>query len=329
MKLPVAELHIHLEGTLEPEMIMELAEKNRIELPYASLEDLKQRYSFTSLQSFLDLFYANMIVLRTSEDFKQITLAYLEKAHDSAVRHVELFFDPQAHVERGLSLAEVIAGIRAGLSEGEERWGITHKLIACFWRHAPASEAMELLQTLVEENHAIDGIGLDSSELGFPPSLFTEVYDYAREHHLHVVAHAGEEGPADYIWQALDLLKVERIDHGIRCIEDRALVRRLVEEQMPLTVCPLSNVRLRAVDSIYAHPLLQMLEMGLKVSVHSDDPAYFGGYMDANIAAAIKPLGLNAAQLAQLARNSFESSFLDEATKQKYLAEVQQWADAH
>ncbi|WP_313811928.1 adenosine deaminase [Glutamicibacter sp.] len=329
MKLPVAELHIHLEGTLEPETIMELAQKNSIELPYESVEDLRARYSFTNLQSFLDLLYTNLIVLRTSEDFQQVTLAYLEKAAQSGVRHVELFFDPQAHVERGLSLAEVITGIRAGLEEGQQRWDITHRLIACFWRHAPASEALELLQTLVEEQHPIDGIGLDSSEIGFPPSLFAEVYDYAREHGLHLVAHAGEEGPADYIWQALDLLKVERIDHGIRCIEDRALVRRLVAEQVPLTVCPLSNVRLRAVDSIYAHPLLQMLEMGLNVSVHSDDPAYFGGYMDANIAAAIKPLGLNAAQLAQLARNSFESSFLDEETKKKYLAEVQQWADAH
>lgn len=329
MKLPVAELHIHLEGTLEPEMIMELAAKNSIELPYESMEDLKARYSFTNLQSFLDLLYTNLIVLRTSEDFQQATVAYLENAQRSGVRHVELFFDPQAHVERGLSLAEVVAGIRAGLAEGEERWGITHKLIACFWRHAPASEALELLQTLVEEKLPIDGIGLDSSEIGFPPSLFAKVYDYAREHGLHVVAHAGEEGPADYIWQALDLLKVERIDHGIRCVEDRALVRRLVAEQVPLTVCPLSNVRLRGVDSIHAHPLPQMLEMGLNVSVHSDDPAYFGGYMDANIAAAIKPLGLNAAQLAQLARNSFNSSFLDEATKQKYLAEVQEWADAH
>ncbi|MGP9034354.1 adenosine deaminase [Glutamicibacter mysorens] len=325
MKLPVAELHIHLEGTLEPEMIMELAAKNGVELPYASVDQLRAKYEFSNLQSFLDLFYENMVVLRTAEDFREITLAYLQRAHDSGVRHVELFFDPQAHIQRGLGLGDVIAGIRAGLNVGLERWGISHKLIACFWRHAPAAEAMDLMKLLVAEKHDIDGIGLDSSELGFPPELFQEVFDYARAHGLHVVAHAGEEGPADYIWQALDLLKVERVDHGIRCLDDPALVQRLVEEQMPLTVCPLSNIRLRAVDTMADHPLPQMLEKGLKVSVHSDDPAYFGGYIDANFASLMESFNFSTEQLATLASNSFESTFLDEASKQELLAEVQAW----
>lgn len=306
-------------------MIMELAAKNGVELPYASVDQLRAKYEFSNLQSFLDLFYENMVVLRTAEDFREITLAYLQRAHDSGVRHVELFFDPQAHIQRGLGLGEVIAGIRAGLDEGLQRWGISHKIIACFWRHAPAAEAMELMKLLVAEKHDIDGIGLDSSELGFPPELFQEVFDYARAHGLHVVAHAGEEGPADYIWQALDLLKVERVDHGIRCLDDPALVQRLVEEQMPLTVCPLSNIRLRAVDTMADHPLPQMLEKGLKVSVHSDDPAYFGGYMDANFASLMESFNFSTEQLATLASNSFESTFLDEASKQVLLAEVQAW----
>lgn len=306
-------------------MIMELAAKNGVELPYASVDQLRAKYEFSNLQSFLDLFYENMVVLRTAEDFREITLAYLQRAHDSGVRHVELFFDPQAHIQRGLGLGDVIAGIRAGLNVGLERWGISHKLIACFWRHAPAAEAMDLMKLLVAEKHDIDGIGLDSSELGFPPELFQEVFAYARAHGLHAVAHAGEEGPADYIWQALDLLKVERVDHGIRCLDDPALVQRLIEEQMPLTVCPLSNIRLRAVDTMADHPLPQMLEKGLKVSVHSDDPAYFGGYMDANFASLMESFNFSTEQLATLASNSFESTFLDEASKQVLLAEVQAW----
>ncbi|MFJ2620999.1 adenosine deaminase [Glutamicibacter sp. NPDC087344] len=321
----MAELHIHLEGTLEPELIMSLAQKNGISLPYTDLADLRSRYEFTDLQSFLDLFYANMIVLRTSQDFHDITMAYLARAHDSGVRHVELFFDPQAHVERGIGLTEVISGIREALREGEERWGISHKLIACFWRHAPALEALDLLKILVEQKHDIDGIGLDSSELGFPPELFQEVFEYAREHGLHVVAHAGEEGPAEYIWQALDLLKVQRVDHGIRCLDDEQLVQRLVAEQMPLTVCPLSNVRLRAVDTMAEHPLPLMLARGLNVSIHSDDPAYFGGYLDANVAALNEHFSFTTEQWAKLAANSFEAAFLDEQQRAGRLAEVASW----
>ncbi|KUM29512.1 adenosine deaminase [Arthrobacter sp. EpRS66] len=327
MNLPVAELHIHLEGTLEPEMIMSLAAKHSIELPYGSIDELRAQYEFSNLQSFLDLFYANMLVLRTREDFHEITMAYLQRAHASGVRHVELFFDPQAHVERGMDLRDVIAGIRDALNEAQDRWGISHKLIACFWRHAPASEALELLRLMIAEKHDIDGIGLDSSELGFPPELFVEVFDLARESGLHVVAHAGEEGPADYIWQALDLLKVERVDHGIRCLDDQELVQRLVAEQMPLTVCPLSNIRLRAVDTMADHPLPAMLEAGLKVSVHSDDPAYFGGYMDANVASLIQTFNFSTEQLAQLARNSFESSFISDSAKRERLAEVDAWVN--
>jgi len=304
---------------------MSLAAKHSIELPYGSIDELRAQYEFSNLQSFLDLFYANMLVLRTREDFHEITMTYLQRAHASGVRHVELFFDPQAHMERGMDLRDVISGIRDALNEAQDRWGISHKLIACFWRHAPASEALELLRLMIAEKHDIDGIGLDSSELGFPPELFVEVFDLARESGLHVVAHAGEEGPADYIWQALDLLKVERVDHGIRCLDDQELVQRLVAEQMPLTVCPLSNIRLRAVDTMADHPLPAMLEAGLKVSVHSDDPAYFGGYMDANFASLIQTFNFSTEQLAQLARNSFESSFIDDSAKRERLAEVDAW----
>ena len=306
---------------------MSLAAKHSIELPYGSIDELRAQYEFSNLQSFLDLFYANMLVLRTREDFHEITMAYLQRAHASGVRHVELFFDPQAHVERGMDLRDVISGIRDALNEAQNRWGISHKLIACFWRHAPASEALELLRLMIAEKHDIDGIGLDSSELGFPPELFVEVFDLARESGLHVVAHAGEEGPADYIWQALDLLKVERVDHGIRCLDDQELVQRLVSEQMPLTVCPLSNIRLRAVDTMADHPLPAMLEAGLKVSVHSDDPAYFGGYMDANFASLIQTFNFSTEQLAQLARNSFESSFISDSAKRERLAEVDAWVN--
>ena len=328
MKLPVAELHIHLEGTLEPETILRLATQNDITLPWPSLDQLREQYDFSNLQSFLDLFYTNLAVLRTRSDFQEITLAYLRRAEAAGVRHVELFFDPQAHLERGIALGEVIGGIREALHEGEKRFGITHKLIACFWRHAPAASAMGILRTLINEGHEIDGIGLDSSELGYPPALFREVFDYARDHGLHVVAHAGEEGPPEYIVQALDLLKVERIDHGIRCLEDEALVRRLVAERMPLTVCPLSNVRLRTVDTLADHPLKEMLARGLNVSIHSDDPAYFGGYLDANFEAVDRELGLTNAERATLARNSIESSFLEEPAKSRLGAEVDLWLSA-
>lgn len=267
-------------------------------------------------------------MLRTRADFHAIALAYLRRADASGVRHVELFFDPQAHLERGIGLGEVIGGIRGGLSEGEDLFGITHKLIACFWRHAPAASAMEILRTVLAEGHDIDGIGLDSSELGYPPVLFQDVFALAREHGLHVVAHAGEEGPPEYIVQALDLLKVERIDHGIRCLEDEALVQRLVTEQMPLTVCPLSNVRLRAVDSLADHPLKRMLEKGLNVSIHSDDPAYFGGYLDANFEEVNRVLGLTPKEQATLATNSIESSFLEEPVKTRLTAEVDAWLHA-
>lgn len=328
MKLPVAELHIHLEGTLEPETILRLAKQNSIELPWLSLEQLEEQYAFSNLQSFLDLFYINLAVLRTREDFHEITLAYLQRADESGVRHVELFFDPQAHLERGLEVAEVVEGIRAGLVEGHTRFGITHKLIACFWRHAPAESALEILHNMVAQVLAIDGIGLDSSELGYPPVLFQEVFAFARENGLHVVAHAGEEGPPEYIIQALDLLKVERIDHGIRCLEDEELVARLVAEQMPLTVCPLSNVRLRTVDTMADHPLKKMMERGLKVSIHSDDPAYFGGYLEANFEAVDRALGLSAAERAMLAVNSIESSFLDEHSKSALCDQVDAWLAA-
>lgn len=327
MKLPIAELHLHLEGTLEPEFIMEAAARNGVKLPWADLADLKSRYAFTDLQSFLDLLYANLEVLRTRPDFEQMTRDYLRRAVAAGVRHAEVSFDPQAHVRRGVPLEDVIGGIRDALDAAEADYGITSKLIAAFWRDRPAEEALELLEVMIDSDARIDGIGLDSAELGYPPALFAAVYERARLHGLHVVAHAGEEGPAAYVAEALDVLKVERIDHGNRCLEDESLVARLVDERIPLTVCPLSNVRLRTIDSIAEHPLPAMLAHGLLVSINSDDPAYFGGYADDNVEAVRAQFALDDATLALLARNSVDSSFLDAAGRERLHAEIDRWLE--
>ncbi|MGA8706470.1 MAG: adenosine deaminase [Steroidobacteraceae bacterium] len=324
--LPKAELHLHIEGTLEPELAFELARKNGVVLPYAGVEQLRRAYQFTNLQSFLDLYYAATDVLRTAEDFERLTGAYLQRAHADGLVHVELFFDPQVHTARGVKLGTVLSGITAALEAAERSLGISHRLIACFIRNLGPDSAMQTLEALLAHRSVIDGVGLDSTECGYPPALFTAVFARARQAGLHVVAHAGEEAPAAYIVEALDLLKVQRIDHGVRCEEDPALVQRLARLRMPLTVCPLSNVRLKVFDRIESHNLRRLLDAGLCVTVNSDDPAYFGGYVAENYLAVQQGLALSVEQIRQLARNSFEGSFLDAAGRQRWMSTVDRYA---
>jgi adenosine deaminase len=320
--MPLAELHLHIEGTLEPELIFALAKRNGIELPYADLDELRTRYEFTDLQSFLDLYYANMAVLQTEEDFADMTRAYLARAAAAGVRHAEIMLDPQAHVSRGVPLETCVNGVASVLASSEEKFGISTLLIAAFLRDLPEESALEVLEALLAMNAPIAGIGLDSAEVGNPPSKFKRLFARAGEAGLRKIAHAGEEGPPSYIVEALDLLGVDRIDHGIRCMEDPDLVERLVDERVPLTVCPLSNVRLRAVDKLVDHPLPAMLAAGLNVSVNSDDPAYFGGYVDDNFAQLEQVAGLSEFDRVRLAANSIGSSFASEERKAELLAEL-------
>ena len=323
--LPKAELHLHIEGTLEPELAFDLAQKNGIVLPYAGVEQLRQAYRFTNLQSFLDLYYAATDVLRGAEDFEALTRAYLQRAHEQGVVHVELFFDPQVHMARGVALEEVLTGITCALDAAAHAYGITHRLIACFIRNLGSEAAMHTLNALLAHRTAIDGVGLDSTEYGYPPSLFAAVFARARAAGLHRVAHAGEEGPAAYINEALDLLQVQRVDHGVRCEDDPALVQRLARERIPLTVCPLSNVRLKVFDRIESHNLKRLLDAGLCVTVNSDDPAYFGGYVLENYLAVQQGLDLTADQARQLARNSFEASFMAPQERDGWMARVDRY----
>ncbi|MET9529497.1 MULTISPECIES: adenosine deaminase [unclassified Streptomyces] len=322
--LPKAELHLHIEGTLEPELAFALAARNGIELPYADTEALRKAYLFSDLQSFLDLYYGLMAVLRTEEDFEELTDAYLARAAGQGVRHAEIFFDPQAHSARGVPIGTVIEGISRALVRSEERHGISTQLIMCFLRDESADSAIRTLEAAKPHLHRIAAVGLDSAEVGHPPSKFREVYAAAGELGLRKVAHAGEEGPAAYVREALDVLGVERIDHGLRSMEDPELVERLVRDRVPLTLCPLSNVRLRAVDTLEQHPLPQMMAAGLLCTVNSDDPAYFGGYAGDTFHAVHEALGLGHEELRTLARNSFLASFLDhdEERRARYLAEV-------
>ncbi|MFG3226125.1 adenosine deaminase [Kitasatospora sp. NPDC048194] len=328
MPLPKAELHLHIEGTLEPELAFALAERNAVKLPYADSEELRQAYSFSDLQSFLDLYYALMAVLRTEQDFADLADAYLARAAEQGVRHAEIFFDPQAHTARGVPLGVVVDGLTDALSRSEQRYGISTRLIMCFLRDESAESALETFEAARPYFDRISGIGLDSAEVGNPPAKFREVYRRAAEVGLRRVAHAGEEGPASYITEALDVLGVERIDHGLRCLEDGELVARLVREQVPLTVCPLSNVRLRCVDTLADHPLREMLDAGLLVTVNSDDPAYFGGYVDDNFRAVHQALALDQETLRRLAANSFRASFIDERRRAELLAEVERFTFA-
>jgi adenosine deaminase len=323
-RLPKAELHLHIEGTLEPELMFELAGRNEIALPYPDVESVKRAYVFSSLQSFLDIYYQGCSVLVQEQDFFDLTMAYLRRAHSDGVRHAEIFFDPQSHTERGVDMGTVVHGISNALLAGERELGMTSHLILCFLRHLPEDDAMMTLERALPYREHIVGVGLDSSEVGFPPALFERVYARARAEGFRAVAHAGEEGPPDYIWQALDLLKVERIDHGVQCVRDTRLVERLVDEQIPLTVCPRSNVRTRVFDTMGNHPARWLLERGLCVSLHSDDPAYFGGYIADNYAVVQSMLGASDEELVHFARNSFAASFLSDADKARYLAEVDQ-----
>jgi adenosine deaminase len=320
--LPKAELHLHLEGTLEPETIFQFAERNRIRLPYVDVDDLAARYRFNDLQSFLDLYYANMATLQTAEDFADMTEAYLARASVAGVRHAEVFLDPQAHTDRGIPLEAVLEGVASALTTSEQRHGISTGLIVAILRDHSAESAMATLDAVLASGADILGIGLDSAEVGHPPSKFVEVFAKARANGLRAVAHAGEEGPPSYIWEALDLLQAERIDHGVRCLEDDALVHRLASEQIPLTVCPLSNVRLRVVPDLTQHPLPAMLQRDLLVTINSDDPAYFGGYIDDNYAGIQTSLSLSPETLRKLAANSIRSSFLDNARKSALLAQI-------
>jgi adenosine deaminase len=324
--LPKAELHLHIEGTLEPELMFELARRNSIHLPYASVDEVRRAYVFGDLQSFLDIYYAGCFVLLTEQDFFDLTWAYLTRAASQGVRHAEIFFDPQTHTDRGVPFETAITGIHRALQDGESRLGITSGLILCFLRHLSAEAAMRVLVEALPFREWIVAVGLDSSEVGHPPAKFKEVYDRARDAGLLAVAHAGEEGPPAYVWEALDVLKARRIDHGVRCIEDARLVGRLVEEQIPLTVCPLSNVKLRVFPNLRAHNLKQLLDRGLLVTVNSDDPAYFGGYVADNFTASASALDLSRDDLLRLARNSFAASFLDDEPRRAYLDEVDRFA---
>jgi adenosine deaminase len=328
-RIPKAELHLHIEGTLEPEMMFELARKHRLALPYASVEQLRQAYSFSNLQSFLDIYYRGADVLRDEDDFHALTSAYVRRAHADGVVHAEIFFDPQTHTARGVPFATVIGGIHSALEEARRALGITHRLILCFLRHLSAQDAMTTLEQALPHVCAITAVGLDSSEAGHPPSKFAEVFARARSEGLLTVAHAGEEGPPEYVSEALDLLQVKRVDHGVRSAEDPALLARLVRDRVPLTVCPLSNVRLRVFDRMEDHNLKRLLRQGLCVTVNSDDPAYFGGYVAENYLAAFRALVLSRADIVQLASNSFEASFLPQAEKEGWLAQVRRFnADA-
>ena len=320
--LPKAELHLHIEGTLEPELAFALAERNGIDLPYAGPDELRAAYAFSDLQSFLDLYYQLTAVLQTEQDFADLADAYLVRAAAQGVRHAEIFFDPQAHTARGVDLGTVINGLARTLGSSRERYGVSTQLILSFLRDLPAEDALKTLADAGPYLEHISAVGLDSAEVGHPPAKFAEVYAAARDAGLRLVAHAGEEGPPEYITEALDVLGVERIDHGIRCMEDPELVARLVAEQVPLTVCPFSNVRLRCVDRLEDHPLPAMLEAGLRVTVNSDDPSYFGGYVEDNFQGLRAALGLTDYQLVVLARNSILASFVDEARRIELLTEL-------
>jgi adenosine deaminase len=320
--LPKAELHVHIEGTFEPAQIFEFAKRNNVTLSYPNIAALEDAYKFTDLQSFLNLYYAAMAAIRTERDFEDLTTAYLRRAQGQGVRHAEIFFDPQAHLERGLSFETVINGLWSALQRSEGDFGMTTALIMCFLRDRPEASAMETFELALPYRDKIIGVGLDSAELGNPPSKFQAVFDRARANGFLTVAHAGEEGPPEYVWEALSLLKVSRVDHGVRSMEDPKLIAHLAETQIPLTVCPLSNVRLRVVDRMQDHPLKRMLEAGLRATVNSDDPAYFDGYVADNYRAVFDALRLSDADLVRLARNSFESSFIDDERRARYIGEI-------
>jgi adenosine deaminase len=327
--LPKAELHIHIEGSLEPELMFKLAQRNKIVLPFNSVDEIRSAYNFSNLQTFLDIYYQGANVLQHEQDFYDMTMAYLLRCKAENVIHSELFFDPQTHTDRGIDIGVVIEGIHRALKDAESEWGMSGALILCFLRHLPANAAMETLEQALPYKDKLIAVGLDSSELGHPPEKFTAVFERAIEEGLLTVAHAGEEGPADYIWQALDLLKVSRIDHGVRCIEDDALVQRLIDQQIPLTVCPQSNLKLCVVDDMSQHNILELMARGVLVTTNSDDPAYFGGYLNKNYTALVDSLGMTNEQAVQLARNSFAASFVSDEVKAGFNRRIDDYLNAH
>ncbi len=327
--MPKAELHLHIEGTFEPELMFEIAQRNGIELPFADVEALRKAYDFSRLQDFLDIYYQGMNVLREEQDYYDLTWAYLTKIHSENVLHTEIFFDPQGHTGRDVSFETAVNGIHRALVDGKEKLGISSGLIMCILRHLDADDAMATLEQGLLHKDKIIGLGLDSSELGHPPEKFTDVFVRAKAEGFVIVAHAGEEGPPEYVYQALDLLKVDRIDHGNRALEDDALTQRIADEGMALTVCPLSNLKLCVVEDLAAHPIKEMLHAGLKATINSDDPAYFGGYMNANFLQLAEAVDLSKADVITLARNGFESTFLPDADKQVLLDKLDAYAAAH
>lgn len=323
--IPKAELHVHIEGTFEPELMFEIANRNNISLPYKTEEEVKNAYNFTDLQSFLDIYYAGAKVLIHEKDFYDLTWAYLEKANLQNVQHTEIMFDPQTHTLRGVEFKTVISGITRALHDARNKWRITSDLIMCFLRHLSEDEAFKTLEMAVDYKDLIIAVGLDSSEKGHPPSKFKRVFEMALKEGFKTVAHAGEEGPAEYVWEAIDLLKVSRIDHGNNSLNDEELVHELVKKQIPLTVCPLSNLKLKVVSDMKNHPLKKMLNAGLLATVNSDDPAYFGGYVNENFFAAAVALNLSKEEITVLAKNSFKASFLDENKKKEMIEKIDRY----
>ncbi len=323
--IPKAELHVHIEGTFEPELMFKIARRNDLKIKYQSVDELKKAYNFNNLQDFLDIYYAGASVLMKEQDFYDMTWAYLEKARAQNVRHAEIFFDPQTHTDRGIEFSTVIGGINRALQDGRDKLGMSTKLIMCFLRHLDEAAAMRTLAEALSYKDLITAVGLDSAEVGHPPSKFQRVFARAREEGFLTVAHAGEEGPAAYVREALNLLKVSRLDHGNRSLDDPELVRELVNRKIPLTVCPLSNLKLKVVPDLKKHPLRQMLNYGLLATVNSDDPAYFGGYVNENYLAIARALDLTRAEIAVLARNSFQASFLGVKAKEQMMAQAQKY----
>ena len=323
--IPKAELHLHIEGTFEPELMFEIAHRNNIPINYQSVDELKKAYNFNNLQEFLDIYYAGTSVLIHEQDFYDLTWAYLTKVHEQNLVHTEIFFDPQTHTDRGISFDTVIQGIHNALIDGKDKLGISSQLIMCFLRHLVEASAFETLEQALPYKNWIAGVGLDSSELGHPPSKFVRVFSKAMDEGFITLAHAGEEGPAEYVWEAINLLKVSRIDHGNRSLDDDQLIKYIAEKQIPLTVCPLSNLELKVVEDLKDHPLLQLMEAGVMVTINSDDPAYFDGYMNENYIQISTALNFSKKQIAQLAKNSFKASFLPDKKKEKLNSQVENY----
>lgn len=327
--LPKVELHLHIEGSLEPELLFELAQRNNIDIPYESPQELRKAYEFEDLQSFLDIYYQGANALRTEQDFYDLTWAYLERCKADNVIHTEIFFDPQTHTDRGIEFETVINGIHRAMQDGNEQLGITSQIIACFLRHLSEESAIETLQSIIKHQDKIIGVGLDSSELGHPPEKFKRAFQQAKDAGLLTVAHAGEEGPAQNIVDSVEMLSVSRVDHGVRCVEDESLMEALIESKMPLTVCPLSNIKLCVFDEMEQHNIVDLLRKGVAVTINSDDPAYFGGYMTDNFMAVSNAHPMTKSELAQFTINAINASFISEAMKAKYRAQVADYLANH